>query len=426
MNPRHCHVAGLVLCLFIFVSTAHSEELGVLGRSPDWSELDVYQGKWTREDFEKDLYQVYLPYDSGEPWIRILEDRVEIRTDADAPEKHYVLHFAHEGEGGAVEPSRYLFWEPREGQELKGLRIAIDPGHIGGVYSAMEGRHFVMGEDAPVKEGELSLRVAKVMREQLEALGATVFLLRENELPLTWDKPEDFLELARSIELEKVQAQAAEASVPLPVDEQALEKRIQRRSEKLFYRISEIQTRAEWINQVIRPDFTIAIHLNVAPWGQAADGSRALAKENHLHVLVNGTYMQEELALDNVRFEMLKKLLSGNHREEIPLSDTVASSLAEQTGLAPFIYRGKNASAQGASGYLWARNLLANRIYNGPVIFLEAYAANSEEAYARIQAGAYPGLREWNGIMRPNIFVEYSQGVVEGLRQYFSRLAEEE
>ena len=34
----------------------------------------------------------------------------------------------------------------------------------------------------------------------------------------------------------------------------------------LFYRVSEIYARADLINQVFRPDLSVCIHLNAAPW----------------------------------------------------------------------------------------------------------------------------------------------------------------
>ena len=37
------------------------------------------------------------------------------------------------------------------------VRIALDPGHIGGQYSEMEGRHFALNGSFPVKEGDLAI-----------------------------------------------------------------------------------------------------------------------------------------------------------------------------------------------------------------------------------------------------------------------------
>jgi hypothetical protein len=93
--------------------------------------------------------------------------------------------------------------------------------------------------------------------------------------------------------------------------------------------------------------------------------------------------------------------------------------MARITGLPAYRYTNSNAKSMGNSGYVWARNLLANRLYECPVIFIEAYVMNSEEFFARFQAGEYEGLRNFGGVLRQNIFQEYVEGVVEGLEAYF-------
>jgi hypothetical protein len=46
---------------------------------------------------------------------------------------------------------------------------------------------------------------------------------------------------------------------------------------------------------------------------------------------------------------------------------------------------------------------------------------NSRDAFARIQAGDYEGLRNVNGIERKSIFREYADSVVAGLVEYYSK-----
>ena len=79
-----------------------------------------------------------------------------------------------------------------------------------------------------------------------------------------------------------------------------------------------------------------------------------------------------------------------------------------------------NAVRAGTGEYLWARNLLANRLFDCPVVYLEPYRMNSEATYARIQAGDYEGEREVAGKMRRSIFREYADGIVAGVRAYYS------
>jgi len=44
---------------------------------------------------------------------------------------------------------------------------------------------------------------------------------------------------------------------------------------------------------------------------------------------------------------------------------------------------------------------------------------NSTLDYARIQAGPYQGLREFEGKMRPNIFLEYADALTAGLKIHY-------
>ena len=75
----------------------------------------------------------------------------------------------------------------------------------------------------------------------------------------------------------------------------------------------------------------------------------------------------------------------------------------------------------GDDDYVYARNLAANRQFDGPVIFLEPYFMNNRDVYARIQAGDYEGVKEVNGTSYPSIFREYADAVTAGVIRYFAR-----
>ena len=75
------------------------------------------------------------------------------------------------------------------------------------------------------------------------------------------------------------------------------------------------------------------------------------------------------------------------------------------------------AQAVGGNPYVWARNLLANRLYRCPVVFLEPYVMNSQEVWERVQAGDYEGERVIAGSLRKSIYREYA----DALAAYVSR-----
>ena len=63
----------------------------------------------------------------------------------------------------------------------------------------------------------------------------------------------------------------------------------------------------------------------------------------------------------------------------------------------------------GTSGYVYARNLLATRVFRCPVIYFEPYVMNSTEGFARIEAGDYEGTREIHKLMHADYALGYRQ-----------------
>ena len=90
------------------------------------------------------------------------------------------------------------------------------------------------------------------------------------------------------------------------------------------------------------------------------------------------------------------------------------------SGLPPFTYFSSNAKRIGEGPYVYARNLLANRLYKAPVVFLEPYVMNSSPVWKRVQMGDYRGLKSVDGESVPSLMSEYASGVAQGLVRYYS------
>ena len=406
-----------VVCwlLLFFPVAGFAQRLTPLSHPPDWSQLDRFQESITRDEFVDLLNTVYAPNGAAAQWIRIESNDARIQENA---KDQFILRFAATVDAAKPVPR---YWKAAEDfgadyeHPLRGVSIAIDPGHLGGDWAKMEERWFQIGDSMPVKEGDLTLRVAQILAPRLENLGAKVTLIRSTPGPITGSRPD------------QLSAQAADSlrdrGVTNIVPSYAgsadpnRETSVQWEAERLFYRVDEIHQRAALVNEKVRPDLAICLHFNAEPWGDPTHP--VLVHVNHLHLLINGAYSSSELGYDDERFAMLLKLLDRSYSEEVACSDAVATAMAGVTGLPPFRYSTPNATSVGASGYVWARNLLANRLYQCPVIYIEPYVMNSDEVYARIQAGEYDGLRNFGGVMRPNIYEEYVEGVVEGLAAYF-------
>jgi hypothetical protein len=164
----------------------------------------------------------------------------------------------------------------------------------------------------------------------------------------------------------------------------------------------------------------LCLHFNAEVWGDPT--SPLLTETNHLHLLVNGSYLAEELEFDDQRFEMVRRLLSRAYDEELPLADTIAQTMSRETRLPPYAYPTTNSTTKvGTSGYVYARNLLATRLYRCPVVYCEPYVMNSKDVFERIEAGDYEGTRNINGVERKSIFREYADSVADGLVEYYSK-----
>jgi hypothetical protein len=282
----------------------------------------------------------------------------------------------------------------------------------------MEERWFQVDNSPPVQEGDLTLRVARLLAPRLRELGAKVFFVRNSTEPVTAKRPDDFRELARKI-LIKNGVPQPRADVLDPNDPEK-EQTIRWQSEILFYRYSEIRRRAALVNFKLHPDLVLCLHFNAEGWGDP--NNPILTDANHLHLLVNGSYLAAEVEFDDERFEMIRRLLSRAYDEELPLADTIALAMANGTGLPPYQYPTTNTTTKvGTSGYVYARNLLATRIYRCPVVYCEPYVMNSKDVFARIQAGDYDGTRNVNGVERKSIFREYADSVADGLVAYYSK-----
>jgi N-acetylmuramoyl-L-alanine amidase len=393
---------------------ARGENMSPVADSPDWNEISALNGTITRAEFVSLLDGVYAPRNAAAGLIDVREDRLSV-VRAYGEAERIELKFAADESTRKQAPrswrSRAEIGPAPAGRPLLGMRIALDPGHIGGPWARMEGRWFQLGDSRPVMEGSLALATAEHLGRKLTALGAEVLWVRRETAPTTEQRPSDFFPLARSVLA--AQGNANPTIVYESFDQPGRGNTLQFQAELFFYRMSEIRARARKVNTELKPDLALCLHFNAESWGK--DAEPRFAPGNHFHILVNGCYGASELKFDDQRHDLLVRLLGGGTREEQRIAMHVARVFAGKTALPPFVYRGSSAKQVGESPYVWARNLLANRLYRCPVVYLEPYVMNSRETWERVQAGDYEGKRLVAGSMRPSLVREYADAVAEGV-----------
>jgi len=419
--PRAVGPAALISCL-LWLLGAVAAPSSVPSREPDWDRLAPYQRTISREQFERLLAARYDPRQALRPCLAFTDDNVAVySTPQQTGQPLFRLHFA---ESTPAEQSRSpaLFQGPDAlrsrhnptNAPLQGLRVVLDPGHIGGEWARTEERFFLHRDgDRPVQEAVLNLVVARHLRDRLAAAGATVLLTKDDFEPVTRQRPADFREEAAA----EVAAQGRYRSYPPVEREAAIADAVQQRAGWLFYRRAEIADRARLVNETLRPDLTLCLHFNAVAW----DEQRHLVDDNRLVVFVHGAYLRDEVADDAQKYCLFAKLLEGSAALELALAERLATDLARATGLPPVEYAiGGVAQPVGDSPYVYARNLAANRLIRGPVVFLEPYYQNNKTVYRRIQLGDYDGIRTIDGTEYPSIYREYADAVARGVIGFYA------
>jgi len=401
------------------IDSAALSRLSALGKEPDWKKLEVYAETMTKTEFEEAWRNVYSEANAMPPPFQIRDTAISIPTgQAAAPA--VTLPFLAMGE--KPKNTNKTSWRRARDLPVLGKRpplsdlvIAIDPGHIGGAYATMEERMLSFKAGESIREGDLSLLTAKILKERLMSLGAVATLVRETNEPVTQKRPIDFQKEALAVLTDAGFPAPSPTYTGLTGDAKLLT--VQWQSEKLFYRVSEIHARAERVNQQIKPDVVLCLHFNAEAWGDATVPQ--FSPKNHLHILVNGCYAPVELQQQDVRFEMLQRLLSRTHEEEIPLASAIAMTMSQTTGLPAYIYTTPNARHAGENPYVYARNLLANRLYGCPVVYLEPFVMNHEETYRRLLREHYLGRTLIGGKLTSSAIEDYIDGIVKGLLAYY-------
>lgn len=401
----------IVLGFILFVATVSAQQLTPLARKPNWALLQRYANTITAEKLTKDLQEVYVPDGSWENWMTITPEEAVIQPYPGAsPEKNIHLSLAP-SEAGCKPLPRY--WKrkservPLAGKPLAGLKIVLDPGHLGGEWAKMEERWFQIGKSKSVEEGTMTFITAKHLAKRLRAFGAEVEMTRCGLGPATPLRPAQ-LHAAAIQELKKEKVKFTPH-------------RLKKMEEILFYRVAEIHHRADWINKIAKPDLVICMHYDAEEWGNAKHPK--LFNEERLHFLISGDFSERELINEDVRYTMLMKLLGRTHHQVVEMSDAVARAFVADTGLPPFTYHNptKARPASPNNPYLWNRNLLATRLIKAPVIYCEAYVMNDREVFHRVQLGDYKGKREVGNKCLPSLYREYADAVAKGVVDYYGK-----
>jgi len=433
-SSRPCRfLAWAALGLVLSAPLAGAGQLSPLAPIPNWPALESYQRTITRQEFARLIDQVYSIDGAFWNYADIDDKRVAVFSDAAKTHPLFTLHCAAGDSACAPLPYPYKTRAATShdpARPLKGIRIALDPGHIGGDWAQLEARYFKLDGDPPVEEAKLNLITCERLAERLQADGAQIVWAKHDYEPVTHLRPDDLhREAIAALALSGHASSTGSGytpsflfGIPLPrtprfSGQSATQSRIDNEAALLFYRVAEIRARGDVVNRQ-HPDLTICVHYNADDWGDPDHPT--LTAQSRLVIFTNGAYEKSELAYDDYKYDMLRKLLDRTAAQEERGCALVGQAMLDTLKYPPENYPGTYFAHHVTDvPSVYARDLLANRIYHGPVIYCEGPYMNARDAYYRIIAGDYLGLRAIQGRSVPSIYRDYAAAVEKGVLKYF-------
>lgn len=260
-------------------------------------------------------------------------------------------------------------FEPTPEQPLKGLRIALDAGHIAGDLKTakLEGKFIEMkhkGEKIAFWEADLAWYTQLYLQRQLEKHGAIVMITR------------DYGKTAFGVDYDTWYER---------FDGQA-EKPDKSRMFWRYFRHKDNDERVRIVN-AFKPDLTMIMHYNVdggnRPWKRPCNSQYSMA-------FTGGAYMKGELFSKERRFNLLRMLLTNDIEESAKFSNDVLQILRDDAGIPvlPITSNQKNNIRTNYQG-VYARNLaLSSRIY-GTLCYAEPLFQDYKHEVSRLNTRDY-------------------------------------
>jgi len=268
---------------------------------------------------------------------------------------------------------------------LQGLRVALDPGHMGGdLWDKRTGKYVVEGK-VKVSEGLIALQTALLMETQLQALGAEVLVTHRKLAPVTAMKYEE-LNIQnfgrRELRMKSLASWfqsliASSSSATLEKNfrsSAAVKKIFSENARSDYFAMREDLTARELLIKQFRPDLTVIIHFD-------ADQENPNPKvSNRTRSYVPGALGADEFATGESRARLLNHLARGEMwKQSVRLSQFITTQISQDLKV-PMPESDVKGSVRVASG-VFARNLALTRVLtNAPLSFQEAlYYGNPEE-----------------------------------------------
>lgn len=364
----------------------------------NFSDFDRYQGKCTRAEIEKKL-GLFLQKDGGvSSYFSLTDDSLTLSNER---EIEYVLQLAKDVQNPVSTSVR---------KDLIGVKIAIDPGHLGGPYANLEDRFIDIppslerAESIKFDEGTLCFLTAAYLKLLLEKEGAIVMLTRDRIGAGVF--AEDFFDWLRQ-------------NVNLWVGEGGSLKKLFGK----YYNPLDLRARAKKINE-FAPDLSIVIHYNSQDGENNTASNHAISPLNYNMVFVPGAFCHNELTDKDSRYEFLRLLVSDDLNLSLKLSRAVLEKFGEHLQVPP-IAKSDGANYLNRVGMkidegIFARNLALTRLIHGPVCYGETLIQNNIDECVLLSRKDFV----INGQFCSSRIKQVAEAYFEGIKKYLLYRAE--
>lgn len=312
---------------------------------------------------------------------------------------------------------------------LNGMKIAIDPGHIGGAYHMGETESrcmtlvipqpLIRGEDSvkqiQMVEGNFSFFTALILKHKLDSMGAQVMLTRSDtgvsSLGITffeWKKKIKHKDYVDSLEKNNLISDKGLNLLKKHLDDKQLFAQV--------FASVDMANRAKKIN-AFQPDLTVVIHYNVneknAGWNHTTD-------KDYVMTFVPGCVTSEDMNKLAGRLNFLRLLLSNDIENSVKLSSAVVKKLSTKLNVPiaqkdDATYLGQACLTTPEKG-VYARDLALTRLIKGPLVYGEPlYQDNNTECF--LLTAQDDTVNGFSVSKRIELVAEaYFEGIVEYIR----------
>jgi N-acetylmuramoyl-L-alanine amidase len=226
------------------------------------------------------------------------------------------------------------------------FRVAIDPGHFGGKYARLEQKWLIV-DNVPLQEGDLTLRTALLLKERLEKAGIEVLLTRTEE------------------------------------GKGAIKEEFEGGDFKVF-NTKDLRVRAELVN-AYNPDLTLMIHYNV----HSGEGNiyRSTPK-NYCLAFVPGAFCNGELDTAEDREHFYRLIATDDLKRSIELSQILISHLGDKLDIPIKSHEHyMNRVCKRVGKGIYARNLAMTRLVKGTLSYVEVLCQDCTAEVAGLKDG---------------------------------------